>query len=128
MGQKRIFRTLEYSARVMRLDVRRRREVADDLTAVPDRRWREVARDYIIIIGLVDGRSGLPTIGTALLGLLVGLLFTQASLGLLMMPISIGLLIGWGAAGLVYAALWGIVGATAVAQIRARRGTLQQAG
>jgi hypothetical protein len=127
MGQKRIFRTLEYSARVIRLDARRRREVATDLTAVPDRTWREVARDYIIIIGLVDGRSGLPTIGTALLGLLAGLLFTQASLGLLMTPVSIGLLVGWVAAGLIYAALWGVVGATAVAQIRARR-TLQRAG
>lgn len=127
MGQKRIFRTLEYSARVLRLDERRRREVADDLAAVPERTWREVVRDYVIIIGLVDGRSGLPTIGTALLGLLVGLLFTQASLGLLMTPVSIGLLAGWVAAGLVYAALWWVVAATAVAQIWAKR-TLQRAG
>jgi len=127
MKQKRIFRTLEYSARVLRLDASRRREVASDLTGAPDRAWREVVRDYIIIIGLVDGRSGLPTIGTALLGLLVGLIFTQASLGLLMTPVSIGLLAGWVAAGLVYAALWWVVGATAVAQIRAKR-TLQRAG
>lgn len=85
------------------------------------RSWSDIVVDRMIIIGLVDRDSRLPTPLMALLGALIGVLFAHLSFTAFITTLPLWLLVVWIGLALAYGYLWLGIGATAVWRIRMRR-------